>query len=139
MAHNVYQHMESVQRANALADAACVIHKPNINEWRKIKNKSAEGQFDVWTPRDVVYMVELINNVFKSETPFDLLDKAEGLLANFNEKKTLKTSASTFNSLFDLDEVTHSSDSETFDGIHEGEDRAMDNALEKLEEDINGI
>ena len=139
MAHNVYQHMESVQRANALADAACVIHKPNINEWRKIKNKSAEGQFDVWTPRDVVYMVELINNVFKSETPFDLLDKAEGLLANFNEKKTLKTSASTFNSLFDLDEVTHSSDSETFDGIHEGEDRAMDKALEKLEEDINGI
>mgnify|MGYP003315723711 CR=1 FL=1 len=39
MAHNVYQHIESVQRANTLADIACTRYKPSHLEWRKVKPK----------------------------------------------------------------------------------------------------
>ena len=136
MAHNVYQHIESVQRANELTDAASVQHKPDPREWRKTKNKSAEDQFDTWVPRNVLYMVELINQVFDSEKPMELMDKAEGLLANFNEKKTLKTTASAFDNLFEVEDKGFANEAETFDGIAADEDRAMDTDLQALEKEI---
>jgi len=136
MAHNVYQHIDSVQRANALADATCAQFKPNINEWRKTKNKSAEDQFDPWVPRNIVYLVELVNQVFDSEKPMELMDKAEGLLANFNEKKTLKSTASTFGDFFAIDDKGFANEAESFDGIAEDEDRAMDADLEALEREV---
>ena len=74
MAHNVYQHIESVQRANELADAACAIHKPDVGDWRKTKNKSAEDQFDTWVPRNVIYMVELSTHI-DSEKSVELMDR----------------------------------------------------------------
>ena len=136
MAHNVYQHIESVQRANELADAACAIHKPDVGDWRKTKNKSAEDQFDTWVPRNVIYMVELINQVFDSEKPMELMDSAQGLLANFNEKKTLKTTASAFDSLFEVEDKGFANEAESFDGIAADEDRASDADLEALEREV---
>lgn len=136
MAHNVYQHIESVQRANELADAACAVHKPDVGDWRKTKNKSAEDQFDTWVPRNVIYMVELINQVFDSEKPMEILDSAQGLLANFNEKKTLKTTASAFDSLFEVEDKGFANEAESFDGIAADEDRASDADLEALEREV---
>ncbi len=91
MGHNVYQHIESVQRANALVDASVARFQPDPGTWTK--SKSGAGEFDEWTPRNIIYMVELVNRVFTSETPFTELDKAQNLLADFNNKKSLKTSA----------------------------------------------
>ena len=64
MGHNVYQHIESVQRANALTDAACVLHQPPITQWSKVKK--GQDEFDTWVPRNVIYFVELAKEIFLS-------------------------------------------------------------------------
>jgi hypothetical protein len=98
MAHNVYQHIESVQRANMLLDSACALYQPDPSKFSKAKGVSAE--FSNWVPRSVIYGVELINRVFASETPYTELDNAQALLAELNGKKTLKSSAEAFGALF---------------------------------------
>jgi hypothetical protein len=52
-------------------------------------------------PRNVIYITELVNRVFTSQTPFTELDRAQALLADFNGKKTLKTSAKANNMIFE--------------------------------------
>lgn len=99
MAHNVYQHIESVQRANALADTTCMLNKPDPSKWHKAKGTSME--LDNWVPRNVIYAVELINRVFTSETPYTELDNAQALLADLNGAKTLKSTAATHGMLFE--------------------------------------
>lgn len=99
MGHNVFQHIESVQRANALLDTACVLHKPDPSKFSKAKGVSAE--LSNWVPRSVIYGVELINRVFTSETPYTELDNAQALLAELNGKKTLKTTAVSHGMLFE--------------------------------------
>ena len=122
MAHNVYQHIESVQRANALADIACTRYKPSHLEWSKVKAKQEE--FDLWVPRDVIYVTEFINKLFKSETPMQLLEEGEAMLTNFSGMKSIKTSQSAFDSLFDSgDAVQDESDGEfTAEQSEEAED-----------------
>jgi len=123
MAHNVYQHIESIQRANSLTDTACHLNKPDPGLWRKVKGQA--DQMSDWVPRNVIYMVELVNRVFESENPMTELDRAHGLLADFSEKKTLKTAAGTFGGLFEIEDATGSdSDSETYDAR---EDDVLDN------------
>jgi hypothetical protein len=108
MAHNVYQHIESVQRANALTDQACALYKPDPGHWRKVK--AGVDEPNTWVPRNVIYMTELVNRVFTSETPMSELDKAQNLLAEFNGKKSIKSSASAFNDLFGSDDSSDNED-----------------------------
>jgi hypothetical protein len=110
MGHNVYQHIESVQRANALNDTACMLHKPDPSHWHP--TKGTNGELSNWVPRNVIYITELVNRVFTSETPFSELDKAAKLLADFNGKKTLKTSASAHNILFAAEDKGSDNDAE---------------------------
>ena len=107
MGHNVYQHIESVQRANALTDAACELYKPDPGTW--IKNKKI-GEFSYWVPKNIIYMVELVNRVFTSETPMSEIARAENLIADFNGKRTIKSSADAYNNLFEPD---HGDDNDT--------------------------
>jgi hypothetical protein len=102
MAHNVYQHIESVQRANALTDQAYALSNLDPSHWRKVK--SGGDEHSQWVPRNVLYMTELVNRVFKSENPMTELDRAQSLLADFNGKKSIKSSANAFNSLFGGDD-----------------------------------
>lgn len=103
MAHNVYQHIESVQRANSLADLATTMYKPSHLEWQKLKK--GQGEFDQWVPRNVIYVTEFINQLFRSEKPMQMLDEAEGMLADFSGMKSIKSSERSFSSLFDSDDV----------------------------------
>ena len=114
MGHNVYQHIESVQRANALADTASCIHQPDPGAWHKV-TKKGQDEFSEWVPRNVIYMNELVNRVFTSQTPYTELDKAQALLADFNGKKTLKSSVAGFNSLFETVSAGSDNDSDMFD------------------------
>jgi len=104
MGHNVYQHIESVQRANALNDTACAIHQPDPSTWSK--GKKGSGELSEWVPKNVIYTTELINRVFTSQTPFTELDKAKDLLASVNGVHTLKSSANSLNNsaLFGVEE-----------------------------------
>lgn len=104
MGHNVYQHIDSVQRANALTDAARVRYETNHKHWRKLRNGSKEDQYDTWVPRNALYMVNFIEELFRSETPMQMLDEAAPMLANFNGAKSLTTSNNSFNNLFDVQE-----------------------------------
>ena len=142
MSHNVYQHIESVQRANALVDTACSLHKPDPSKFSKAKGVSAE--LSNWVPRSVIFGVELINRVFKTETPFTALDKAikeqqlmeldnaHALLAELNGKKTLKTTAISHGMLFENADKGNDNDAEAAEAWDE------DQADELLTEALNG-
>lgn len=110
MAHNIYQHIESVQRANALTDTVAVLAKPDPTKWYKQKGKA--GEFSNWVPRNVVYAAELINQVFTSETPYTILDNSQALLADLNGKKTLKTTAEAFGISFEVIDKGNDNDAE---------------------------
>lgn len=105
MSHNVYQHIESVQRANELTDAANMINTVNHKHWRKLKSASKEEQFSPWVPRNILYITQFIDQLFKSETPYQMLEEAAPMLADFNGKKSLASSADSFSSLFETEEV----------------------------------
>jgi hypothetical protein len=111
MGHNVYSHLESVQRANELTDAVRKQYSPSYTDWTKIKSGSKEDQFDPWVPRNVVYMTSFIEQLFESETPMQMLDDAAPMLANFNGVKSLSTTGKSTKSLFTvktvLDDVTN--------------------------------
>jgi hypothetical protein len=123
MGHNVYQHLDSVQRANALTDAACEMYKPDPGTWTKAKS----GEFSHWVPKNLVYMTELVNRVFESETPMTELARAESLIAEFNSKKTIKSSAETFNSLFEADLGSDHDAGQVEDWLEEDADELLRN------------
>jgi len=112
MAHNVYQHIESVQRANELVDAENLRVDLNHKHWRKLKSSSKEEQFSPWVPRDILYITQFIHELFRSETPYSMLEEAAPMLAHFNGKKSLATSTNSFNSLFEVEVEELDSDTE---------------------------
>ena len=110
MAHNVYQHIEACQRANTLADIATTRYKPHHHEWTK--SKPGQNEFDLWVPRDVIYVTEFIKKLFKSENPMQMLDEGEAMLTNFSGMKSIKSSQGAFDSLFDAGDIVQESDGE---------------------------
>lgn len=99
MAHNVYTHIDSVQSANKFTDVATERYATDYRHWTKAK--PGKSEFDTWVPRDVIYVVNFINELFKSETPMQMLEEAQSMLANFGGQKTIKSTAATFDSLFE--------------------------------------
>lgn len=112
MGHNVYQHIESVQRANTLSDIAVQQNATDFKTWQKSNKKNFKSlQLDPFVPHDIIYMVNFIDELFQSETPMSMLEEAQPMLASFNGMKSLTSSDESFNSLFEVEEVE-----ETFDG-----------------------
>lgn len=106
MSHNVYQHIESVQRANALTDSANARIGADWRHWHKANAKNAKGlQLDPFVPRNVLFMVDFIEKLFESETPMQMLQDAQPLLTDFNGMKSLATSTASFDSLFEVEET----------------------------------
>ena len=104
MAHNVYSHIESVQRANSLTDMVSATVDTNYKHWRKLKSSSKEEQFSPYVPRNIIYMSQFIDQLFRSETPMQMLDEAGPMLANFNGQKSLSSSTDSFNGLFEVED-----------------------------------
>jgi len=104
MSHNVYQHIESVQRANQLTDAALAQH--DINHMNFKPSKKGKGiHLDTWVPDRALYMSQFIDDLFQSETPMTMLDEAQSLMAAFNGKNSVSSGAKSFNSLFETVEI----------------------------------
>ena len=123
MSHNVYQHIESVQRANALTDMVNATVSTNYKTWRKLKPTSKDEVFSPYVPRNIIYMTQFIDQLFRSETPMTMLDEASSMLANFSGQRTNTSSFDSFNSLFDVDDVlTNESDEMTPEQEAEAED-----------------
>jgi hypothetical protein len=97
--HNVYQHIDSVQRANQLADIAALKHTINLPDWHMLaKSKSDSMELDMHVPRKILFMNEFISQLFVSETPFDFIAQNKQLLVDFNRRAL--TATTTFDSLF---------------------------------------
>ena len=128
MAHNVYMHIDSVQNANALPDVATARYTPSHKHWQKVKAGKKIDEFDTWIPRNVIYVVNFINELFKSETPMQMLDEAQPMLADFSGQKSIKTSASAFDSLFEASWGDQGDDDFTEDDAE-----AAESFLESLE------
>lgn len=126
MSHNVYQQIEGGQRANALCDAANATLDLDYRQWHKASAKEKKSlELDAHVPRHVLYATQFIQELFKSETPMQMLDDAELMLADFGGFKTSKSSTNSFNSLFDVEEQT----------VEEGEltDEQIEQAEQMLE------
>ena len=105
MSHNVYQHIESVQRANALADSANIRVGADWKHWQKATAKNAKSlQLDPFVPRNVLFMINFIEELFKSEKPMTLLEEAQPLLTDFNGMKSLASTDRSFGALFEVEE-----------------------------------
>jgi hypothetical protein len=113
MAHNVYQHIESVQRANVLADTEFSISDLDLAEWRRPgKGSSKSLEVSNWVPRNLIYFNHLVDAVFDSETPMQVIEDNAGLLAELSKNKTRKSSNTVFSDLFDIDTAESDADDE---------------------------
>jgi len=70
-------------------------------------------------------MVELVNRVFESETPMTEIERAENLIAEFNGKRTIKSSAGAFNNLFETDHGDDNDDGQIEEWLEEDADDLM--------------
>jgi hypothetical protein len=130
MAHNVSQHIESVQRANQLADVAYVTHDVDVRDWRRAaKSSSTALEINPWVPRNLIYFEQLVEEVFTSETPMQVIKDNTALLADCSKGAMRKTSNTVFSDFFDDASATNNAGSDqTFN---------EDDAIEKLQQ-LNG-
>ena len=69
-------------------------------------------------------------DIFKAENPMTLIEKAEGLFADISDKRTRRSSAAVFNSLFEAEDVGDDNDADTFD-------QQDDEKMEELNDSIS--
>jgi hypothetical protein len=107
MAHNVYQHLESVQRANALADTESAIADIDLLEWQRPSKRSSKAlEISKWVPRNLIYFNRLVDAVFDSETPMQLIDDNSALLSELSKNRTHTSSNTVFSDLFEVESAS---------------------------------
>ena len=82
MAHNVYNQIRAVQTANDLNDIEMLKHKPLVGHWRKTKGSDNTDEFSEFVPRNILYFNTLVEEVFSSEKPMDVINNASSFLAD---------------------------------------------------------
>mgnify|MGYP003305093180 CR=1 FL=1 len=126
MAHNVYQHIESVQRSNALTDAEVASSDVDLYDWqKKLKSKSKIGEVNKWVPRNLVYFYELVDKVFASEKPMDVINNNSALLEELSKNKRHTSTNTMHGAFFEAEAVDNADSTMEFD-----EQEAMDKLSE---------
>tara|TARA_B110000114_G_C15080193_1_gene393679 strand:- start:1656 stop:2444 length:789 start_codon:yes stop_codon:yes gene_type:complete len=111
--HNTYSHIESIQRANRFADCTMPLIDTDHNLWSQVSGKGKARQIDDHIPVEVVYMINFIEKLFKSESPMTMINEAESLFATFSRQKSVKNSDVLFTNLFQMgDDAPVESDEE---------------------------
>ena len=82
MAHNVYNQIRAVQTANDLNDIEMLKHKPQVGHWRKTKGSDNTDEFSEFVPRNILYFNTLVEEVFSSEKPMDVINNASSFRAD---------------------------------------------------------
>jgi len=106
MAHNVYNHIRAVQIANDMNDIEMVKHKPDVKHWRKTKDSDNTDEFSDFVPRNILYFNTLVEQVFTSEKPMQIIDNATGFLADIRGTRWARATGggkgkNNFSSLFE--------------------------------------
>ena len=82
MAHNVYNHIRAVQIANDINDIEKLKHQPDPKAWMKVKNADNTDEPSEFVPRNILYFNTLVEQVFTSETPMEIISNARAFLAD---------------------------------------------------------
>jgi hypothetical protein len=106
MAHNVYNHIRAVQIANDMNDIEMVKHKPDVKHWRKTKDSDTTDEFSDFVPRNILYFNTLVEQVFTSEKPMEVINNASGFLADIRGTRWARATGggkgkNNFSSLFE--------------------------------------
>lgn len=99
MAHNVYQHIRSVQIANDLVDIESQEYSLNIRDWKKLKGKANAKGPSEWVPRNILFFTSFVEELFSSDKPMSLIHDHIPYLRDISNSSNRKSSA-VFNSLF---------------------------------------
>ena len=106
MAHNVYNHIRAVQIANDMNDIEMIKHQPDVKHWRKTKDSDSTDEFSDFVPRNILYFNTLVEQVFTSEKPMEVIDRASGFLADIRGTRWARATGggkgkNNFSSLFE--------------------------------------
>ncbi len=82
MAHNVYNQIKAVQVANDLNDIESIKYKPQVGHWRKTKGSDTTDEMSNFVPRNILYFNTLVEEVFTSENPMEVINNARPFLAD---------------------------------------------------------
>jgi len=82
MAHSVYNHIKAVQVANDFNDMESTVYKPQVKHWRKTKGQDNTDEFSNYVPRNILYFNTLVEEVFTSENPMEVINNAKSFLAD---------------------------------------------------------
>jgi hypothetical protein len=106
MAHNTYCHIVAVQRANNLMDIERHKAQPDWKLWKRVKDNDKSDEYSEWVPRNILYFDRFVEELFKSETPMQMIEDAKPMLNNMMGMRLRGGNANnTFSNLFDHDEV----------------------------------
>ena len=106
MAHNVYNQIRAVQVANDFNDIERVVHKPDVKHWRKTKASDTTDEHSTYVPRNILYFNTLVEQVFTSEKPMEVIANASSFLADIRGNRWARATGGSkgtnnFSSLFE--------------------------------------
>ena len=106
MAHNVYNQIRAVQVANDFNDIERVVHKPDVKHWRKTKTSDTTDEHSTFVPRNILYFNTLVEQVFTSEKPMQVIANASSFLADIRGTRWARATGggkgtNNFSSLFE--------------------------------------
>jgi hypothetical protein len=134
MAHNTYCHIVAVQRANSLMDIERHKAQPDWRLWKKVKGGDMSDEYSEWVPRNILYFDRFVEELFKSETPMQMIEDAKPMLNNMMGMRLRGGNANnTFSNLFDHDEVVLDKSVSQVSAMPELDE----NALEELEHEFH--
>ena len=106
MAHNVYNHIRAVQIANDMNDIEMIKHRPEVKHWRKTKGADNTDEPSDFVPRNILYFNTLVEQVFTSEKPMEVINNARSFLADIRGTRWARATGggkgkNNFSSLFE--------------------------------------
>ena len=133
MGHNVECHIVAVQRANQLADIETTRFKPDWKHWNKLNAKDSTGdQYSDWVPRNILYFDRFVEELFNTKSKaeaFEMIDEGLNFLRSLEGSRMQGGPAQNkFNTFFEFDEVTKSSEVDTED-VEDTKYRALEKRL----------
>jgi hypothetical protein len=113
MGHNVYQHINAVQKANHLADIEHAKFNRSWKQWEKLASKDiTKDEHSPFVPRNILYFEKFVEELFNTKNKadaFKLIDQAKTFITSLDGARLQGGPArNKFNSLFDVIEVSNS-------------------------------
>ena len=106
MAHNVENQIRAIQVANDFNDIEATKYKPQVKHWRETKASDKTDEPSIFVPRNILYFNTLVEEVFTSEKPMEVINNASSFLADIRGNRWARATGggkgtNNFSSLFE--------------------------------------